>query len=136
MNLILYDGICKLCDGLVNYIIDHDSNNSFKFAQLQSEFAKQLLKKYGYDSKDLNTFYLITDYSTPKEKIYLKSTAGLITFQKLGGVTGVFAKMGLIFPTFLRDPFYNLIAATRYKIFGKYSSCKIPTPAILEKFIS
>jgi predicted DCC family thiol-disulfide oxidoreductase YuxK len=135
MNVIFFDGVCKLCDSLVNFIIDHDKTNEFKFAAIQSDLAKMKLVQYKYDPKNLDTFYLLENYNQPGEKIYMKSTAGLRIFKQLGGFFGFLASIGLVFPSFIRDIFYKIIAKTRYKIFGKYKTCKIPSPQIIDKFI-
>ena len=127
-KILLFDGICNLCNNLVLFIIKRDPESQFKFASLQSEMGKLLLKKYILESNNLNTVVYIKG-----EKYFLKSTAILNIIKDLGGYWKLFYAFILI-PKFIRDFIYDLIAKSRYRIFGKKESCMIPNPEINQRF--
>lgn len=127
--IILFDGICNLCNGAVKFIIRHDKKNKFKFGSLQSDAAKKLLEPYHLTTEELNSFVLIEN-----GKIYLRSRAVLRIAYQLDGawkLTSVF----YIFPSFISDAVYNLIAKIRYKVFGKRETCMVPTPELESRFV-
>lgn len=129
-NILLFDGVCHLCNNLVLFIIKKDPKSQFKFAALQSEMGKLLLKKYILDSNNLNTVVYIKG-----ERNFLKSTAILNIVKDLGGYWKLFYAL-IIIPKFIRDIIYDLIAKSRYRIFGKKESCMIPSPDINQRFYS
>ena len=129
-KILLFDGICNLCNNLVFFIIKRDPKSQFKFAALQSETGKLLLKKYILESNNLNTVVYIKG-----EKYFLKSTAILNIIKDLGGYWKLFYAF-IIIPKFIRDFIYDLIAKSRYRIFGKKESCMIPSPDINKRFYS
>jgi predicted DCC family thiol-disulfide oxidoreductase YuxK len=128
-NIILFDGVCNFCDSSVNFIIDRDKNNLFKFAALQSEKGQEILENFHLPKNDFDSFILIEN-----DKVYKKSSAALKIAGKLGGVWKIFYPL-IIIPKFIRDFFYSLIANNRYKLFGKKDSCRIPTPELKQKFL-
>ncbi|MEM1136113.1 MAG: DCC1-like thiol-disulfide oxidoreductase family protein [Bacteroidota bacterium] len=127
-SIILFDGVCNLCNGSVNFIIDYDKANSFKFASLQSEKGKTLLKKYQLDLQ-LNSIVLIEN-----GKAFQKSTAALRISKKLS-FPFFLLSFFLFTPRSIRDFAYDMIAKNRYAWFGKSDSCRIPTPELQTKFI-
>ncbi|WP_067148031.1 thiol-disulfide oxidoreductase DCC family protein [Pseudotamlana agarivorans] len=129
-QLILFDGVCNLCDSSVKYVIKHDKDNRFMFAALQSEIGKKIIKAYNIDTEKTDSILL---YS-PEKGISYKSTAALKVALKLGfprNLMGVF----LIVPAFIRNAVYDFIAKNRYKWYGKKDSCMIPTPELKAKFL-
>ncbi len=128
-NILLFDGVCNLCNGMVNFIIRRDVKGKFKFASLQSEVGRSWMEKFGLSGKEFESFVLIK-----KDKYYLKSTAALKTLRELGGVWKIFYVFILI-PRPLRDFLYDMIAKSRYKIFGKRDTCMIPTPELEARFL-
>lgn len=127
--IILFDGICNLCNAVVRFIITRDRKNLFRFASLQSEFGQLVLQKFHLSSNTFNSFILLK-----KGKVYTRSTAALLVAKQLpGGWPLLYAF--IIVPRFLRDAVYNLIANNRYKWFGKKEECWVPTPALQSKFI-
>lgn len=131
MNIILFDGVCNLCNASVNFIIDRDKHNLFQFAALQSDSAQHLLAQHkiavpagGYDS-----LILIKD-----GKVYKKSTAALTIARKLSGLWPMFY-IFIILPVPVRDFFYNYVSRNRYRLFGRRDSCRMPTPELANKFI-
>ena len=114
----------------MNYIIDNDRRDVFRFAPLQSDFAKKELEKFKMINLKLESVILIED-----EKIYSKSTAALMIAKALSGPIKIFSPL-IVFPKFLRDLIYNLVARYRYKIFGKREICRIPTEEEKSKFLN
>lgn len=129
-HIILFDGVCNLCNASVNFIIKRDKKDHFRFAPLQSQFAQELCKKYDIDILKMESVLLIE-----KQKLYTQSTAALRISKKLSGLWPVLYTF-IIIPTIIRNPLYNLIARNRYKWFGKKDTCMIPRPELKEKFIS
>ena len=129
-QIILFDGVCNFCNFWVNFIIDRDKKDLFRFAALQSEKGQGLLERFQMDSNSLDTFILIED-----KKVYTKSTAALKISRKLKGIWRSFYFL-IFIPKPIRDFIYTLIAKNRYKFFGKRSTCRIPTAEEKEKFLS
>jgi len=127
--LVLFDGVCNLCNNSVNFIIKRDKKAVFRFVPSQSEMGKRLIEKYFKDF-DLQTVVLIDD-----EKAYTKSDAFLRIMKKLGGLWKALLVLWII-PRPVRDFFYDLIARNRYRIFGKKDSCMIPSPEVKKRFIT
>ena len=123
--VILFDGICNLCSGAVQFIIKHDPEHQFRFASLQSEFATKVLRRHGADPDDLDTVYVIEDYETPNERLLARSDAILHVVRGLGGFWKI-AGWGKILPRPIRDALYKLVARNRYRVFGKYDTCMMP----------
>ena len=128
-RILLFDGVCNLCNSIVQFTIKRDPKGKFKFASLQSESGQSLLKQFGLSLNDFDSFVFITD-----DKYFTKSSAGLHVLKELEGIWKVFYVF-IIFPRPLRDFVYNLIAKTRYKVFGKMDTCMIPTPDIIQRFL-
>jgi predicted DCC family thiol-disulfide oxidoreductase YuxK len=128
--IILFDGVCNFCNGSVNFIIEHDRENHFKFAPLQSEIGQNLLDKFGIDKTETDSVVLIEN-----EKAYTHSTAALKVAKKLDGVWSWFYSF-IIIPKPIRDFFYKTFAKYRYKLFGKTDACMMPTPEIRTRFLS
>ena len=127
--IILFDGICNLCDGAVQFVIKHDPENQFLFASLQSEAGQRLLKQYKLSVENFNSFILIQD-----EKVYSKSTGALKVARQIKGVWS-WLYIFIIIPSFFRDKVYDWIAQNRYKWFGKKEACMIPTPELKARFL-
>ena len=128
-SIILFDGVCNLCNTLVNFIIKHDKKAYFKFASLQSDAAKEILLQYNSKKINLDSIILIENNA-----VYEKSTAALKISKNLtGGFKLLYAL--IIIPKFIRDWVYYFIAENRYKWFGKKESCMIPSPEIKSRFL-
>ncbi|MFT4526157.1 MAG: putative DCC family thiol-disulfide oxidoreductase YuxK [Bacteroidia bacterium] len=126
-NIILFDGVCDLCSRSVHFIIKNDPHKKFKFASLQSDFSKSLL-----NSDNRNELSSIIYFQNGNR--FDRSTAALFILKELHHPLRFFHNLSLV-PAFLRDPFYNLIAASRYSIFGKRDSCMVPSVEIKGRFI-
>ncbi len=128
-KLILFDGVCNFCNFWVNFIIDRDDKDLFRFASLQSDFGQTILKKLNLSTKDFDTFVLIEN-----KKYFIKSTAAFKIVKDISGWLKILYPF-IILPEFIRDSVYNLIAKNRYKIFGKSETCRVPTEEEKLKFI-
>ena len=133
-RIVLYDGVCGLCNRLVQFILKRDIHDRFRFASLQSEFGDQLLKRHGYDSRDLDTFYLVTNHGKPTESVLMRSDAILEVVATLGGVWKL-AGVGAVIPKVMRDGMYSVVARNRYRVFGKSESCMLPSAEHRAKFL-
>lgn len=127
-GIILFDGVCNMCNGFVQRIIAEDKNDFFRFASLQSEAGLNLLKPYP-DLKNLKTIVYLED-----GKVFTKSSAALKIASHLTGSWKLLT-IGYILPKFIRDGIYNLVAKNRYKWFGKKEQCMVPTPELKAKFL-
>jgi len=129
-KIILFDGVCNLCNGAINFIIKRDKNDVFRYASLQSEVGQKLAKERDIDTSKLDTILLIE----PGMAYYHKSTAALRIARQLSGGYPLLSVF-LIFPKFLRDCVYDIVSRNRYNWFGKKESCMIPTPRLKALFI-
>lgn len=129
-ELILFDGVCNLCNSSIQYIIRHDKANLYRFAALQSNIGKSILKNYNIDPSKIDSIIL---YS-PKNGLAFKSTAALKIASNLGFPRNLLS-LFLVLPASLRNGVYDFIARNRYKWFGKKDHCMIPTPDLRAKFL-
>lgn len=127
--VILFDGVCNLCNGSVLFIIKRDPRAQFRFASLQSEFGQEQLRRFMLPTTEMNSVLLLAD-----GKLYQKSSAAI---KIAGRLTGGWPLLTIfkIFPTPVRDAVYDWIARNRYRWFGKREACMIPTPELKSRFI-
>ena len=125
-KVVLFDGVCGMCNRSVNLLMSIDARNLLLFSPLQGEFAAREAKE---DAKDLQTILFFDN-----GKIYKRSTAVVRILTQLGGVWSI-ARIFLLFPSILRDTVYRWIANNRYKWFGKSDACRLPTKEEREKFL-
>ncbi len=133
-QIILFDGVCGLCDHFVQIVLDHDSRGIFHFAPLQGDFAVKLLKRHSLPAGDLNTVYLVRDCGLPTESLLNRSDAACTIMSQLDGAPRLLGA-GRIVPRFIRDWVYNMVARSRYAIFGKRDACRLPLPEERARFI-
>lgn len=129
-KIILFDGVCNLCNSSVQFVIKRDKKDIFRYAALQSETGQELVKQRHIDTNKVDSIILIE----PGVAYYTKSDAALEIAQELGGLW----KLSSIFswiPTSIRNSIYDFVAKNRYKWFGKQESCMIPTPELKAKFL-
>lgn len=126
MRIVLFDGVCNLCSGSVQFIIRNDPKKKFHFAPLQSDLAMELLG----NPEHFPDSVVLIDHG----KIYVRSTAGLRIAAGLRGLYPLFQVFYLV-PRPLRDLVYDFISRRRYKWFGEKESCMIPSPDILDRFL-
>ncbi|HAH54972.1 MAG TPA: thiol-disulfide oxidoreductase [Flavobacterium sp.] len=129
-KIILFDGVCNLCNSSVQFVIQHDKKDVFRFVALQSELGQEILKHIGVNPKNIDSIILYD----PGVAYYYKSKAALEIAKNLGG----FWHFGTIFriiPTGISNQLYDYIAKNRYKWYGKKESCMIPTAELKSKFL-
>ena len=129
-EIIFFDGVCNLCNGAVNFIIDRDKRGRFLFASLQSDLAREKLGHKGIDASRLDSIVLLKKNGTAKEK----SSAILHIARGLGGAWPLMYVF-MILPKPFRDLVYDFIARNRYKWFGRQDECRIPTPELRQRFL-
>ena len=132
--VVLYDGVCGLCNRLVRFLIERDRRDRFRFASLQSAFAQDVLARHGKDSRDLDAMYLVLNHGRESEAVLPKGQAALRALWILGGFWKASAALGIL-PAAVLDFGYDFIARRRYRWFGKHESCPVPEPRHREKFI-
>lgn len=129
-KIILFDGVCNLCNSFVQRVIRNDKKNIFKFSSLQSDFGQNFLNNNQLDSKEFKSIILIDG-----NKYFTKSTAALKIGKELTGIYRISA-IFIIFPKFIRDFVYDIVSKNRYRWFGKQDECWLPTPELKNKFIN
>jgi predicted DCC family thiol-disulfide oxidoreductase YuxK len=127
--VVLFDGVCNLCNSSVQFLIQNDKKKQLRFASLQSDFGQEVLRKFNLPQTDFNSFVLLEG-----EKVYLRSSAALRIAYYLGGFWNIFQIFWII-PPFIRNAIYNFIAKNRYKWFGKKTECMMPSPELRERFL-
>lgn len=127
--LILFDGVCNLCNGAVQFIIKRDGKARFRFAPLQSAYGKSQLIRFKLDPNSLHSIVVIEE-----GRAFEQSDAALRIVKHLEGVWKIFMVFKIL-PKFLRDACYNLISSHRYTIFGKDDSCMIPSAELKARFV-
>lgn len=132
--IVLYDGVCGLCNGLNQFLLKRDVEDRLRFASLQSDFSRVVLKRHGISSEQLDTVYVVLNHGCPDELLLGRSDAILYLVGQPGGVWRL-SQVGRLIPRFLRDAIYNLVANNRYRLFGKYDSCLMPNPKHRDKFL-
>lgn len=133
--IIFYDGVCGLCNHFVKFVLSNSKDSNFLFASLQSDFAKSELAKYGINSLDLDSVYVLTAYADPEGSALSRSDAVIFIFKQLKEPLPIIATVTSIIPKPLRDWSYSVVAKFRYKIFGKHDTCMLPSSDVSEKFI-
>ncbi|MCM4170936.1 DUF393 domain-containing protein [Arenibacter sp. TNZ] len=129
-KIILFDGVCNLCNSSVQYVIKHDTRNDFRFATLQGEIGKKLAEERGIDLSMVDSIILIE----PGVAYYTKSTAALKIAQSFGGAWQ-FASVLEWIPEKIRNWVYDYVAKNRYQWYGKKEACMVPTPELKSKFL-
>ena len=126
--IIFFDGVCGLCNSFVNIIFNNDKNKVFRYSPLQGETAKALLPELPENPGEWSIVY-VDEYG-----IYAESGATLRILRRMGGAWGLLSYLSII-PVSLRDFVYRMVAKYRYRIFGKYESCRVPTEKEKEQFL-
>ena len=130
--VLLYDGVCGLCNRLVRFVLKRDRRARFRFASLQSTYAARILKPHGLDPQDLNTLYVVEEEG---ERLIVRSDAVIFMLYEMGGLWRAASVALRIFPKPLRDWGYSVIARHRYRIFGQYETCLLPEEKYQDRFL-
>jgi len=127
--ILLFDGVCNLCNGTVQWVIAHDPAAQIRFASLQSEVGRALVAKHGLPLDAMDTVVLVDG-----ERHWLKSSAALEVLRRVGGAWKLAALLRFV-PRPLRDAAYDLVARNRYGWWGKRDECWVPTPELRARFL-
>ena len=130
-QIILFDGVCNLCNSTINYVIDHDKKDLFRFVSLQSDLGHDIQKSIGLSPTDLDSIIL---YLPADKYFFTKSSAAIKILSQLDGFWFLI-KASNILPKSIRNMIYDFIARNRYKWYGKSETCRIPTPELESKFL-
>jgi predicted DCC family thiol-disulfide oxidoreductase YuxK len=133
-HLILYDGICGLCNRMNLFVLRHDPTGLFNFAPLQGALGHSLLRELGQDPTMLDTFYVIADYRSEERRIMSKAEATLFVATHVSGIPRLAAIFKAL-PNVVLNGAYDLIARHRYRLFGRSDVCPLPEPEYRERFI-
>jgi predicted DCC family thiol-disulfide oxidoreductase YuxK len=128
--LILFDGICNLCESSVQFVIRHDKSARYRFASLQSDAAQRVLREYAYDDEELGSVLLVAD-----GRIYQKSRAALRIAKYLDGGWPILYYLFFWIPPVLADVIYDFIGNRRYQWFGQKDECWIPDEHLRKRFV-
>jgi len=128
-KVVLFDGVCNLCNFWVDMLMRKDKKQKLFFSSLQSEFGQKVLRQHKLPTKEFDSFLFLDD-----DKLYQKSTASLHVFANLGGMWSII-KIFFIIPAPIRNWVYSLIAKNRYSLFGKSETCRLPTEEEKKRFI-
>ncbi|MEO1717134.1 MAG: DCC1-like thiol-disulfide oxidoreductase family protein [Planctomycetota bacterium] len=129
-TVVLFDGVCKLCNGSINWIIDHDPQSLIRYLPLQSAAGRALAERAGLDPDVLSTMVAIRE-----GRVMLRSTAALHIATRIRSPMAPVARVLLVIPAVLRDVGYRLLARSRYAVFGKLDACRMPTPDVESRFL-
>ena len=129
MNVVYFDGVCNLCNSAVNFLIDQDKQGRLKFASLQSEAGKAVLRRSGLPDQDYDSFILVKN-----GQLFQKSDAVLEVVKLLGGGWSLLYGFKIV-PRAWRDWVYTKLAQNRYRWFGKRTQCRLPTPELRTRFL-
>lgn len=132
--ILLYDGVCGLCNRFVQIVLDHDPEGRFRFAPLQSRLASAALARHGLDPSVLSTVVVVLDHERPTERLLTKSRAALFVLKSLGGAWNLLRPFGLL-PTAVLDLAYDGVARNRYRVFGRSETCRMPKPEQRARFL-
>jgi predicted DCC family thiol-disulfide oxidoreductase YuxK len=134
--VLLYDGKCGLCNGVVRFILRHDPNARIHFAPLQSAPAQEFLRSEGLPADDFDSLVFVPDWGNPERGAHLLRTGGaMAALAELGGAWRMVSWLRLL-PAFLRDPAYRLVARSRYALFGEYKPAPLPDPEWEKRFLA
>ena len=134
--ILFYDGVCVMCNDFIRSLTEEDTQDVFRFAPLQSRFAREVLARHGHDAGDMDSMYVVIDYGTPQERIVWKYTALTFAMSRLPGVKGWVGRLLARIPTSLGDKYYERQARTRYDEYGKYDACPVPRPDIRRRLLA
>jgi len=132
--VLLYDGVCGLCNRVVRFVLRHDSAQIFRFASLQSEYARCVLARHGLAATEMNTVYLVVERGAD-DSLLERSDAVVFVLRQLGGIWLVVACILRGLPRGIRDWAYRVVARNRYRAFGSYETCPVPDEGVRERFL-
>lgn len=133
-HLILFDGVCGLCDHLVQFVLRRDRRGVFRFASLQSDVGRAAVAQVGGDPNVLTTMYVVADFQGGSRRSLTRSRAALFVADQLGWPWRIVLTARVV-PRPLLDRLYDLVSRFRYRIFGRVEHCMVPTPDFRRRFL-
>jgi predicted DCC family thiol-disulfide oxidoreductase YuxK len=133
--IVLYDGVCGLCNRLVQLVLKNDRNDVFRFASLQSKLAEEILVRHSLRSESLETVYVVLDYGLAEERVLSRLQAVVYVLQQLGGPLAYVSAILRVLPAPVQNFLYGLVARNRYRVFGRYETCPLPDSDARSKFL-
>ena len=133
-HLILYDGVCGLCSRLLQFLLRHDRRRVFSFASLQSAVGRSIVERSGGNPAELTSFYVVADYRTAASRVFTRSDAVLFVAGALGRPWKAAQVMRFV-PSAIRDRAYDVVVRNRYRVFGRFDQCLVPSPEFRRRFI-
>lgn len=132
--VIVFDGVCVLCNGWVRFLLRHDRAGRYRFAAMQSEAGRALLADHGLDPDDPTSFLLLEYDAAPEPRAFTDTDAIRRVLVGLGGVWALAHAIALL-PRGLRDAAYRWLARNRYRWFGRHAACAVPAPEHRQRFL-
>jgi predicted DCC family thiol-disulfide oxidoreductase YuxK len=133
--VLLYDGVCGLCNRLVQFSLQRDVHGRLRFAALQSDFAARILSRHAINSLDLDTVYFVEACGQPEERLSARSDAIISVLCQIGGGWSVAAALLRVLPRWFHEWGYKIVARHRYRIFGRSASCLLPEKKYQDRFL-
>ena len=135
-HLLLYDGVCALCNGIVRFVLEQerDPRGAFDFAALQGTTGQAFLRRFGKSVTDLDTVYVVVGYRSPSPVIVDRSAAAIVILTQLRRPWRWLAAARVL-PTAVLDWLYKIVARNRYRWFGRYDTCLLPKPGVAKRFL-
>jgi predicted DCC family thiol-disulfide oxidoreductase YuxK len=133
-HLVVYDGICGLCDRLIRFVVSRDRRRTFRFASLQGIVGRQVIAAAGGEPDDMTTFYVVADYQTPRARLLARSRAALFVVKALGWPWSCLTVLRMM-PEAILDRVYDVVARHRYRWFGRHDACLLPPADVRDRFL-
>jgi len=133
-HLVLYDGVCGLCNRLVQFVLKHDRRAIFALASLQSGVGREMVERFGGNPDELTTFYIVANHRASHARLFSRSGAALFLARELGWPWKA-ATVLRVLPSVLLDRAYSIVANHRYRVFGRYDQCVLPQPEFRRRFL-
>ena len=135
LTVVFFDGVCGLCDRLVRFLLSRDRGDRLRFAPLQGKLARTVLPRHGLNPDDLDSIVVVSGWQHSSERAFTRAPAVLRTFELLGARWRILARAASIVPVPLANGVYNLVARSRYRIFGRFEACPLPPQEWRERFL-
>jgi predicted DCC family thiol-disulfide oxidoreductase YuxK len=132
--LILYDGVCGLCHRVTRFVLPRDTRKVFRFASIQSDVGRRMLQAHGKDPDALDTFCVVSDYKSEHSTLFMKASGVLFVVRRLGWPWRLATVFGVL-PRRILNWGYDRVAKNRYRFFGRYEVCMLPSPDDRDRFL-
>jgi predicted DCC family thiol-disulfide oxidoreductase YuxK len=133
-HLVLYDGVCGLCNRLLQFLLAHDRRAVFAFASLQSAIGRSTVERFGGDPDELTSFYVVANFRTDRARLLSRGRAALFVAAMLGWPWKAAGLLRVVPPALL-NRLYDVVARYRYRVFGRFDQCLMPRPEYRCRFI-